>query len=45
MHPKRRAALALMLARDSLLSGTAGDWLVLDTVESGLLWSHLRAAR
>ena len=34
----------LSIARDSLLSGTAGDWLILDTVESGLLWSHLRAA-
>lgn len=33
----------LSIARDSLLSGTAGEWLVLDHVESGLLWSHLRA--
>lgn len=34
----------LSIARDSLLSGTAGDWLVLDHVESGLLWPHLRSA-
>ncbi|WP_194419577.1 SNF2-related protein [Microbacterium abyssi] len=33
----------LSIARDSLLSGTAGDWLILDHVESGLLWPHLRA--
>ncbi|WP_144796143.1 DEAD/DEAH box helicase [Microbacterium paludicola] len=34
----------LSIARESLLSGTAGDWLILDQVESGLLWTHLRAA-
>ena len=34
----------LSIARDSLLSGTAGDWLILDHVQSGLLWPHLRAA-
>ncbi len=33
----------LSIARDSLLSGNAGEWLVLDQIESGLLWSHLRA--
>ena len=33
----------LSISRDSLLSGNAGDWLVLDQIESGLLWSHLRA--
>lgn len=33
----------LSIARDSLLSGTAGDWLLVDHLESGLLWSHLRA--
>ncbi|MGM7696899.1 DEAD/DEAH box helicase [Microbacterium sp. A84] len=33
----------LSISRDSLLSGTAGDWLVLDHVESNLLWAHLRA--
>lgn len=33
----------LSIARDSLMSGTAGDWLILDHVESGLLWPHLRA--
>lgn len=33
----------LSIARDTLLSGTAGDWLVADLIESGLLWSHLRA--
>lgn len=32
----------LSICRDSLLSGTAGDFLVLDQVESGLLWAHLR---
>ncbi|KDA05658.1 helicase SNF2 [Microbacterium sp. CH12i] len=32
----------LSICRDSLLSGTAGDSLVLDQVESGLLWTHLR---
>ncbi|WP_309129264.1 DEAD/DEAH box helicase [Microbacterium sp.] len=31
----------LAVARDSLLSGTAGDWIVLDRVESPLLWQHL----
>ncbi|MCZ4301026.1 DEAD/DEAH box helicase [Microbacterium oxydans] len=34
----------LSIARDTLLSGTAGDWLVADLIESGLLWGHLRAA-
>ena len=34
----------LSISRDSLLSGTAGDWLLLDPVESPLLWPHLRAA-
>ncbi|WP_309064258.1 DEAD/DEAH box helicase [Microbacterium sp.] len=33
----------LGIARDSLLSGTAGDWIVLDRVQSPLLWHHLRA--
>ncbi len=33
----------LSICRDSLLSGTAGDFLILDQVESGLLWAHLRA--
>ncbi|MGO2518681.1 MAG: DEAD/DEAH box helicase [Microbacterium sp.] len=33
----------LSISRDSLLSGTAGEWLVLDHVESALLWPHLRA--
>ncbi|MBO9626238.1 MAG: DEAD/DEAH box helicase [Microbacterium sp.] len=33
----------LSVARDSLLSGNAGEWLVLDQIESTLLWSHLRA--
>ncbi|WP_297566785.1 hypothetical protein [Microbacterium sp.] len=28
----------LSIARDTLLSGTAGDWLVADLIESGLLW-------
>ncbi|MEU4015773.1 SNF2-related protein [Microbacterium sp. NPDC028030] len=32
----------LSIARDTLLSGTAGDWLVADLIESGLLWGHLR---
>ncbi|WP_298036249.1 DEAD/DEAH box helicase [uncultured Microbacterium sp.] len=32
----------LSISRDSLLSGTAGDWLLLDHVESPLLWPHLR---
>ncbi|MFE7196319.1 DEAD/DEAH box helicase [Microbacterium oxydans] len=34
----------LSIARDTLLSGTAGDWLVADLIESGLLWGHFRAA-
>lgn len=34
----------LSIARDTLLSGTAGDWLVADLIESRLLWSHLRSA-
>src|SRR5690606_5917034 len=34
----------LSIARESLLSGTAGDWLILDHVQSALLWPHLRAA-
>lgn len=34
----------LSIARDTLLSGTAGDWLIVDLIESGLLWGHLRAA-
>ncbi|WP_421076813.1 hypothetical protein [Microbacterium sp. IO18] len=29
----------LSIARDTLLSGTAGDWLVADLIESGLLWA------
>lgn len=33
----------LSIARDSVLSGTAGEWIVLDHVESGLLWAHLRS--
>lgn len=33
----------LAIARDSLLSGTAGEWIVLDRVESPLLWQQLRA--
>ena len=33
----------LSIARDSVLSGTAGDWLILDHVESRLLWAHLHA--
>ena len=33
----------LSIARDTLLSGTAGDWLVADLIESGLFWGHLRA--
>jgi SNF2 family DNA or RNA helicase len=35
----------LAIARDSLLSGTAGDWVPLDRVESPLLWQHLDALR
>ncbi|MEV4735096.1 MULTISPECIES: DEAD/DEAH box helicase [unclassified Microbacterium] len=34
----------LNISRDSLLSGASGDWLILDHVESALLWPHLRAA-
>ncbi|MFJ4225127.1 DEAD/DEAH box helicase [Microbacterium sp. NPDC089695] len=34
----------LNISRDSLLSGSSGDWLILDPVESALLWPHLRAA-
>ena len=30
----------LSIARDSLLSGTAGDWIALDRVQSSLLWEH-----
>lgn len=33
----------LSIARDSLLSGTAGDWLIVDHIRSTLLWAHLRA--
>ncbi len=33
----------LGIARDSLLSGTAGDWIALDRVRSPLLWHHLGA--
>jgi superfamily II DNA or RNA helicase len=35
----------LSLSRDSLLSGTAGDWLAMDLIESSLLWGHLRRGR
>lgn len=34
----------LSISRDSLLSGNAGEWLVVDQIESSLLWGHLRAA-
>ena len=34
----------LSISRDSLLSGTAGDWLLLDPVASPLLWPHLQSA-
>ena len=34
----------LNISRDSLLSGASGEWLILDYVESPLLWPHLRAA-
>ncbi|WP_243225645.1 SNF2-related protein [Microbacterium sp. CIAB417] len=34
----------LSLARESLLSGTAGDWILLDHVASRLLWAHLAEA-
>lgn len=33
----------LSISRDSLLSGNSGDWLVVDQIETGLLWGHLRA--
>lgn len=33
----------LSLSRDSLLSGNAGEWLVVDQIESALLWGHLRS--
>jgi len=33
----------LAIARDSLLSGTASEWILLDRVESPLLWQHLAA--
>ncbi|MBT2474149.1 hypothetical protein J7E68_06060, partial [Microbacterium sp. ISL-103] len=33
----------LSISRDSLLSGNAGEWLVLDQVESPLLWRQLRS--
>jgi len=33
----------LSISRDSLLSGNAGEWLVLDQVESPLLWGQLRS--
>lgn len=33
----------LNIARDSLLSGTAGDWIALDRVETPLLWQHVDA--
>jgi len=33
----------LSISRDSLLSGNPGEWLVLDQIESTLLWAHLRA--
>ncbi|WP_217183934.1 DEAD/DEAH box helicase [Streptomyces sp. AC495_CC817] len=41
--PSRWFGDLLSLARDSLLSGNAGEWLVVDQIESSLLWSHLRA--
>ncbi|WP_449408255.1 DEAD/DEAH box helicase [Microbacterium maritypicum] len=34
----------LNISRDSLLSGASGEWLILDHVESSLLWPHLREA-
>lgn len=34
----------LAVVRDSLLSGTAGDWILLDHVESALFFSHLKRA-
>lgn len=33
----------LSIARDSMLSGNAGEWLIVDQIESTLLWPHLRA--
>lgn len=33
----------LNISRDSLLSGNAGEWLVVDQIESALLWGHLRS--
>lgn len=41
-HQVRWFADFLGIARESLLSGTAGDWIVLDHVGSTLLWPHLR---
>ena len=35
----------LSIARESLLSGTAGEWILLDLVVSRLLWDHLSDAR
>ncbi len=35
----------LSIARESLTSGTAGEWILLDLVASRLLWSHLSGAR
>ncbi|MFB7250735.1 SNF2-related protein [Microbacterium sp. NPDC056234] len=35
----------LSIARESLLSGTAGEWILLDLVVSRLLWDHLSSAR
>ncbi|MBT2485978.1 MULTISPECIES: DEAD/DEAH box helicase [unclassified Microbacterium] len=32
----------LSIARDTLLSGTAGEWLIAEFIESGLFWRHLR---
>ena len=33
----------LSVSRDSLLSGAPGEWLLVDQIESRLLWAHLRA--
>ncbi len=33
----------LSISRDSLLSGNAGEWLVVDQIESALMWGHLRS--
>jgi len=46
-HPDQRRWFAelLSIARDSVLSGTAGEWLILDHVDSTLLWPHLRAGQ